>query len=264
MIWGIITMNHTYNPPNAYSYGGNGIYYNDKGDVVPFDEVLNNYLILGSTYVSLNNNPFGVADAMKDGWRFYNVQAFNNNHVMFVKGDLGSISPSANGGITFSNPTASVTFINDWGFKEGSGETSWSDVDNGIGSFDVVNGFKTELLNYTVRNSFKTATSWGQFSNLRATQKAWRITNTFGKEGATYLKFAEGLGYVGAGLTTTYSIVNAYNYYNNGGRDWEVLAKSSLDVVMTGVGFLGPIGFGISASYFVIDAATGGFGEIKQ
>jgi len=35
---------------------------------------------------------------------------------------------------------------------------------------------------------------------------------------------------------------------------------------MTGVGFLGPVGFGISAGYFILDAATGsfgGFGEIK-
>jgi len=29
---------------------------------------------------------------------------------------------------------------------------------------------------------------------------------------------------------------------------------------MTGVGFLGPIGFGISTTYFILNAATGGFG----
>jgi len=35
---------------------------------------------------------------------------------------------------------------------------------------------------------------------------------------------------------------------------------------MTGVGFLGPIGFGISVTYFVLDTATdgfGGYGKIK-
>jgi hypothetical protein len=29
---------------------------------------------------------------------------------------------------------------------------------------------------------------------------------------------------------------------------------------MTGVSFLGPVGLGISATYFVVDAATRGFG----
>ena len=32
---------------------------------------------------------------------------------------------------------------------------------------------------------------------------------------------------------------------------------------MTGVGFLGPIGFGVSATYFVIDT-TGGFGNFGK
>jgi hypothetical protein len=32
---------------------------------------------------------------------------------------------------------------------------------------------------------------------------------------------------------------------------------------MTGVGFLGPIGFGISATYFILDTTTGGFGAVK-
>lgn len=35
-----------------------------------------------------------------------------------------------------------------------------------------------------------------------------------------------------------------------------------MQVVREGVvGFLGPIGFGISATYFIIDAASGGFGR---
>ena len=49
-------------------------------------------------------------------------------------------------------------------------------------------------------------------------------------------------------------------YYMNGGKDSSVGIKAGLDIVMTGVGFLGPIGFGISATYFILDAATDGFG----
>lgn len=33
---------------------------------------------------------------------------------------------------------------------------------------------------------------------------------------------------------------------------------------MTGIGFLGPIGFGISAGYYIIDSATGGFGGLGE
>ena len=41
--------------------------------------------------------------------------------------------------------------------------------------------------------------------------------------------------------------------------DPNVYAKSTLDVVMVGVGFLGPVGFGISAVYFIVDLSTDGF-----
>jgi len=56
------------------------------------------------------------------------------------------------------------------------------------------------------------------------------------------------------------SLNDAYNYYSNGGQGSEVGIKTTLDIVMTGVGFLGPVGFGVSATYFIIDYATDGFG----
>ena len=46
----------------------------------------------------------------------------------------------------------------------------------------------------------------------------------------------------------------------NGGKDWTVALKTMLDISMTGVSFLGPIGFTVSASYFLLDTATNGFG----
>ncbi|MBA4303662.1 MAG: hypothetical protein C0424_05500 [Sphingobacteriaceae bacterium] len=134
-----------------------------------------------------------------------------------------------------------------------------SDVITGLGAFGLGNGAKTELLDYAVRSNFKSAQTWGQFNKLRSTQQAWRTVNTLGKTGATYLKYAKGLGVVGAGVSTAYSIANAGMYYYNGGSDWQVGAKSTLDVIMTGAAFLGPIGFGISATYFILDASTGGF-----
>ena len=145
------------------------------------------------------------------------------------------------------------------------GMPGWAaDVNTGIGAFNAANGLKSELIEYAVRSNYKSARTWSEFNNLRSSQQAWRTTNTLGKTGASYLKYAKGLGYVGAGLTTTYSAANAGMYYYNGGTDWQVGTKATLDVIMTGVGFLGPIGFGISASYFILDAATGGFGGFGQ
>ncbi|WP_041758403.1 hypothetical protein [Psychroflexus torquis] len=82
---------------------------------------------------------------------------------------------------------------------------------------------------------------------------------------AGYSKYVKGLGVVGAGISTTYSVANAGNYYYNGGTDWQVGTKASLDIIMTGVGFLGPIGLGVSATYFIIDASGGfrDFGKIE-
>jgi RHS repeat-associated protein len=139
-----------------------------------------------------------------------------------------------------------------------------SDVNTGINALGVANSAKTELIDYAVRSNYKSARTWSEFNNLRSSQQAWRTTNTLGKTGASYLKYAKGLGYVGAGLTTTYLAANAGMYYYNGGTDWQVGTKATLDVIMTGVGFLGPIGFGISASYFILDATTGGFGGFGQ
>lgn len=135
-----------------------------------------------------------------------------------------------------------------------------------IGAFGIANDAKIGLIDYSIRTSYKSAKTYSEFSKLKPTQQAWRTTNVLGNSGVQYLKFSKGLGYIGAGLSTTYSIANAGSYYYNGGSDWRIGAKATLDVVMTGVGFLGPIGFGISAAYFILDSATGsfgGFGKIK-
>jgi len=80
------------------------------------------------------------------------------------------------------------------------------------------------------------------------------------------LKYTQRLGICAAVLTTAYSLGNAGIYYHNGGKEMSVGVKSLLDTAMTGVGFCGPIGFGISVTYFVLDTATdgfGGYGKVK-
>src|SRR5690606_12373533 len=137
-------------------------------------------------------------------------------------------------------------------------------------TFRAINGFafgneiKTQMFDYAVRQNYNL--SWKQFNSLTKEEKALKTVGSLSKTGANYLKLIKGAGTVATVVTTTATIYNTAAYYNSGGTDWKVGAKATTDLIMTGVGFLGPIGFGISASYFLIDAATGGFGgfgEIK-
>lgn len=142
----------------------------------------------------------------------------------------------------------------------------WKSINTKIAAFGLGNGIKTELFNYTIRNNYKSAKTWSEFNKLSPRQQAWRANNTLGKFGSNYLKAAKGLGVLGATATTSYTVYNTYDYYKNGGTDGSVFAKAALDTVMTGVGFLGPIGFGISATYFILDSAGafGDFGKIPE
>jgi hypothetical protein len=77
------------------------------------------------------------------------------------------------------------------------------------------------------------------------------------------VKGIKALGYATYGVSSAISVGLAGNYYANGGTDASVGIKASIDVIMGGVGFLGPVGFGVSATYFLLDAggAFGGYGD---
>lgn len=154
------------------------------------------------------------------------------------------------------------TFFRKGNDQGNGGAPGWmGDVNTGVGAFGVANGLKTELMDYAIRSNYKSAQTWGEFNKLRPTQQAWRTTNTLGKTGASYLKFAKGLGTAGFVAGAGYSGYTAYDYYfNQNGSDWQVGAKATLDIIMGGAAFFGPIGFGISATYFMLDNATRGFG----
>ncbi len=126
-------------------------------------------------------------------------------------------------------------------------------------SFGVGNGAKTEIIDYAVRSNYKTARTWNEFRNLRPTQKAWRQVNTLGMTGTKYLKASKLAGKACVLLSTGVEVSQLYNYYESGGLDANVYAKSTLDIAMGVVGLCGPIGFGISLTYFVIDLTTDGF-----
>ncbi len=123
----------------------------------------------------------------------------------------------------------------------GGGNSSavfWNNLNTGIGVFDVGQGAKGELLNYAAKSS----------------------------PAINDLKYVKGLKVLGGATFVASSLISgglATNYYMDGGTNYSVGIKASLDIIMGGVGFLGPIGFGISATYFLLDAggAFGGYGD---
>lgn len=55
-------------------------------------------------------------------------------------------------------------------------------------------------------------------------------------------------------------IANYGIYTITNGFDWIVTTKFGMDLIMTGIGFLGPVGLLVSTSYFILDVTTDGFG----
>ena len=93
-------------------------------------------------------------------------------------------------------------------------------------------------------------------SGLTQSQKITAIS----KEGLALSKMAKGLGIARAGISVGINSYQMINYKLQGGTDNNVYIKGTLDLVMTGVSFLGPIGLGIGVTYFIIDLATDSFG----
>ncbi|MDB4582939.1 hypothetical protein N9164_07300 [Draconibacterium sp.] len=222
---------------SSYNYDWkNGKYYDYWGNEVSYNVVHNSYIIPRSGTDRL----YGHATKMGNYNSETMIDGFKLNGVLYE----------------FDNPVPYNNFVY---ASNGGGAFSGNGLQTGVGAFGVANGGKTELVDWAVRD--KAGLSRNQYNKLSPARKAVLQRNAVGS--AKYLKYAKGLGYVGAGVTTTITTVNAISYYQNDGTDWQVGAKASLDVIMTGVGFLGPIGFGISATYFIVDAA-GGFGDFGE
>lgn len=87
-----------------------------------------------------------------------------------------------------------------------------------------------------------------------------RLNEVLGKEGRLYLKGFEKLS-VGATVISDILELRDFHVYRiENGFDWTVATKVGLDLIMSAVGFVGPIGLAISGAYFVLDIATDSFG----
>ncbi len=202
--------------------------------------------------------------------QYYSSSSLGYDHlyVLDVGGSLrlagsvgGEITGVTNGNFDVTNNgIGAVLAANSEAVAFGNGN-SLSNINTGLGVFGTLNDIGINIANDYVSYGFKSANGWQEFGKLASNQQAWRAASVLGENGANVLKYAKGLGVATAALSSAYSLGNAGVYYYNGGTDMSVGIKSILDVTMTGVGFLGPIGFGISVTYFVLDTATNGFGE---
>lgn len=130
---------------------------------------------------------------------------------------------------------------------------------NGLNGFSLSNGVKTNLFDAVVRYNFSDSQKWYQFRKL-GKESNIRIEKTLGRVGSKYLKMSKMLGGAASATSTVIEIANYGIYTTTNGFDWMVTTKFGMDLIMTGIGFLGPVGLIVSTSYFILDVTTDGFG----
>ena len=111
---------------------------------------------------------------------------------------------------------------------------------------------KTELLEWTVRSSFKSNATREGWEALRASQKAWRTTKVLGETGAKYLKFAKGIGVAGEviGVTSAgYQLIDNPTAGN--------ATRLGVQGIAIGAAFIPVVGWGISIGIGTADAIWG-------
>ena len=135
---------------------------------------------------------------------------------------------------------------------------------NGLNGIATSMGTQYHLIEYAARSKYKSARTWREFKNLSKSKKTWRYNHSIGQSGKILKGMAKWTGNGTAVVSMIGESVNYYNYTTTYGFDWKVTAKYGLDMIMTGVGFFGPVGFTVSSMYFILDVSTGGFGGFGE
>ena len=135
---------------------------------------------------------------------------------------------------------------------------------NGLNGIATTMGTQYHLIEYAARSKYKSARTWREFKNLSKSKKTWRYNHSIGQSGKILKGMAKWTGNGTAVVSMIGESVNYYNYTTTYGFDWKVTAKYGLDMIMTGVGFFGPVGFTVSSMYFILDVSTGGFGGFGE
>lgn len=129
-----------------------------------------------------------------------------------------------------------------------------------LNGFSMANGFKTNLMDAAVAYGYKSEWSRRDFVKLKDTQNAFRYNQALGETGAMYLKGSKIVGGAASVTSATLEILDYVTSTIDNGFNWWNTMKFAMDMSMTIVGFIGPVGFTISATYFILDATTNGFG----
>ena len=245
----------------------NDWYIDSKRNLQWFESTSEHIEINGEIYNRIGNT---VLLFSHNGQKVYGDE-YGGIHYLYPLGEvvIGMRSKS------FSSPLSGAGFyrIGDPAEQMGSFSSNFQYVapinpgyTNGLNVFGVANGAKTNLIEAAVRYNFSDNQMWHQFSGLDKAERALRYEKALGKTVGGYLKIASKTNVIVGAASASISLYNGYAYCRNGGQDWQVYAKIGLDIAMTGIGFLGPVGFAISSTYFIIDVSTsgfGGFGKIR-
>ncbi|SEL98264.1 RHS repeat-associated core domain-containing protein [Parapedobacter koreensis] len=137
------------------------------------------------------------------------------------------------------------------------GGTDWKGITSDVlTAFEVGNKTKEELLDFAVRNNFKSNNTRQAWERLTRNQQIWRQKRTLGKAGYTYLR---GVKIVGRGVTGANVVITALQTGGDivDGRYYAAGARLTVSGIAAGAAFIPVVGWGVSIGIGVADAVWG-------
>jgi len=211
-------------------------------------------------------DPTGMFESRKEARQYRREHDLNGtiskgkDGVFSINDTKGSTSYfKDNSGISYSTTGADgvTTAALVTGQNEGEKSDNWvSGLGTAATAFDTGNSIKTELLDYAVRNNFKSNNTREGWEKLTERQQEWRLKRTLGKTGVKYLKGAKmaskAAGVVGVGVTVYQagSDIADGRYYSAGTR-------VAVAGVAAGAAFIPVVGWGVTIGIGVADAVWG-------
>jgi RHS repeat-associated protein len=229
-----------YDDQFAYSYSA-GMYFDSEGNVIPEREVMSS--------MTSDNFAFQITDPINlkldiSSKGFY--LCFGSMTPQERIGEVGNVEFEATFSFTYtlqfvpyssSVPSGNGSILGGSGLLMGTLEYNMGSILHDRGKYDV---FTTGGRQLNTPN--KTVVIRSPIGNIND------VFKSFLRNAGKTLK---GGGFVTFGVSTYFTAEDTYTYYSNGGTDSAVGIKAGIDTIMGVVGFFGPIGLGISATYFI-------------
>lgn len=213
--------------------------------------------------LEINEAGFAFYNKIKTGDRMDYLISYDfrlrqpNGHLMLINHKLTPLILDSGGiyslkrgdgfltsGLTFANAELGSSFVqySSYSYAEKvflswslPGLTALEKANIIMGVSTISLGAQSELFDYAVRTSFKSANSWYAYNQLRGTQKAWRQMAILGKDGAT---LRNGMNVLGKGVFAIQATVSGYSAISalasNDANKWGVTGKAALDITSAG------------------------------